>query len=99
MGPENRSSPGSACLELGLGLGLGLGLEQFFELGLGLDFAVSVSVLQSIFKQLLSAWVCVCVCVREKRDDAIFDLVPLDEARMVRVGLRVTVTITVRIRD
>ena len=53
-----------------MGLELGVGLR----LGLDLHFAVWVSVLQSRFMQLLSA--CgVCESV-----DAIFDLVPLDEA-------------------
>ena len=53
--------PHRACaharLGLGFGLGLGLGFALGFALGLGsgFHFAVWVSVLQSIFMQLLSA--------------------------------------------
>ena len=51
-------------------------LGELVRLGLGLDlhFAVLVSVLQSIFMQLLSA------CGVRERVDTIFDLLPLDEA-------------------
>ena len=62
------------CLEerlhLALELGLGLGL------GLDLHFAVWVSGLHSTFDQLLA----VTACGDREKGDAIFDLVPLDEA-------------------